>query len=355
MPLSTPNFDSIRSALLRDLQNLRADAHIKEDSDFFVRASSVASAVEGLYQHQSWVARQIFPDSADRDYLEQHAQVRGLMRKGATRAAGLLKLTGNPNATFKSGLIVSANELEYSIPLAGMLNSQGELVVEVLATQAGSRSNLLADTIGELMAAPMGIASKATFQEMKGGTDEESDSELLARLLDVIRRPPAGGNKYDYRRWALEVEGVVAAYVYPLRRGLGTVDVAITTQDGVVSTNTLKAVQAHIDDLRPVTAKDCLIFVPKKKEVAVSVNVQLADSSQLASFSTQINSVLQAYFARLIPGQMLYKSQLEALISDLPGVLDRQISAPSGNLKALENAEVVEWLSLGKVTVGLMP
>ena len=77
MPLSTPDFETIRGALLRDLQNLRADADVGPDSDFFVRASSVASAVEGLYQHQSWIARQIFPDSADRDYLEQHARVRG--------------------------------------------------------------------------------------------------------------------------------------------------------------------------------------------------------------------------------------------------------------------------------------
>ena len=60
MPLSTPDFETIRGALLRDLQNLRADADVGPDSDFFVRASSVASAVEGLYQHQSWIARQIF-------------------------------------------------------------------------------------------------------------------------------------------------------------------------------------------------------------------------------------------------------------------------------------------------------
>lgn len=55
----------------------------------------------------------------------------------------------------------------------------------------------------------------------------ETDAALLARLLDDIRRPPAGGNKHDYIKWALAVDNVAAAYCFPLAQGLGTVDVVI--------------------------------------------------------------------------------------------------------------------------------
>jgi len=55
----------------------------------------------------------------------------------------------------------------------------------------------------------------------------ETDEELLARLLEYIRRPPAGGNKYDYIKWALTIDNVAAAYCFPLGQGLGTVDVVI--------------------------------------------------------------------------------------------------------------------------------
>lgn len=58
-------------------------------------------------------------------------------------------------------------------------------------------------------------------------TYNEADSALLARLLDYIRRPPAGGNKYDYIKWALEIDNVASAYCFPLAQGLGTVDVVI--------------------------------------------------------------------------------------------------------------------------------
>nr|ELR5224534.1 phage tail protein [Providencia rettgeri] len=55
----TPTFDQIRDTFLNDLKNQLPDADIGTDSDYFVRASSVASVALGIYQHQSWIVRQI--------------------------------------------------------------------------------------------------------------------------------------------------------------------------------------------------------------------------------------------------------------------------------------------------------
>lgn len=62
-------------------------------------------------------------------------------------------------------------------------------------------------------------------------TYNETDSSLLARLLEYIRRPPAGGNRYDYVKWAKAIDNVAAAYCYPLAQGLGTVDVVIVANE----------------------------------------------------------------------------------------------------------------------------
>ncbi|WP_230397170.1 baseplate J/gp47 family protein [Pasteurella multocida] len=105
------------------------------------------------------------------------------------------------------------------------------------------------------MSAPVGVQTDVTLSNVVGGTDAESDTSLLERLLELIRRPPAGGNRYDYRNWALSVDGVDAAYVYPLRRGLGTVDIAITSNNDLPSSETIERCQAFIDEVRPVTAK----------------------------------------------------------------------------------------------------
>jgi len=59
----------------------------------------------------------------------------------------------------------------------------------------------------------------------------ETDAALLARLLEYIRRPPAGGNRYDYIKWATAVDNVAQVWCYPLAQGLGTVDVVILANE----------------------------------------------------------------------------------------------------------------------------
>lgn len=55
----------------------------------------------------------------------------------------------------------------------------------------------------------------------------EEDADYLARILDDIQNPSAGGNLYDYRKWAEAINGVARAYVLPLAQGDGTVDVVV--------------------------------------------------------------------------------------------------------------------------------
>jgi hypothetical protein len=59
----------------------------------------------------------------------------------------------------------------------------------------------------------------------------ETDAELLARLLSLLRLPPAGGNKNDYEQWALSIDHVAAAWCFPIAQGPGTVDVVIMADE----------------------------------------------------------------------------------------------------------------------------
>ncbi|WP_233201082.1 baseplate J/gp47 family protein [Chromobacterium alticapitis] len=361
MPLSTPDFASLRDALLRDLQNLRADAAVSPDSDNYVRASATAGAVEGLYQHQSWIARQIFPDSADSEYLEQHARLRGIIRKPATAASGTLRINGTAGAVITGSLQLRVGEQLYATPLSKpdgspysvRLDDNKQAELPLFASQAGAAGNQPDNLPVELMQAPSGVNSKAQLLSMRNGLDAEDDAALLERLLELIRRPPAGGNQHDYRRWAMEVKGVTAAYVYPLRRGLGTVDVVITAGGDLPSQEIIANVQSHIEDLRPVTAKSCLVLAPTPRPVDIDIALSLGGAN-LDSFTPLLQQTLQAYFAGLAPGERLVKSRIEALISDLPGVQDRQLNAPAGNVSPVADDKMVEWLRLGKLTVGTL-
>jgi uncharacterized phage protein gp47/JayE len=141
----------------------------------------------------------------------------------------------------------------------------------------------------------------------------ETDSAYLARLLDYLRRPPAGGNRYDYVKWAKEVDNVAAAYCVPLAQGLGTVDVIILANEATTGSETpnqelIDVVKAYIDDVRPVTASLVRVLGPEILDQDVTM-----DLSGTGADAAGIASDIATYIAALIPGQTLYLSHLYAI------------------------------------------
>ena len=199
------------------------------------------------------------------------------------------------------------------------------------------------------MAAPVGVSTDVVLNDGGGATNAERDSSFLERLLNKIRRPAAGGNRYDYKDWALEVDGVEQAYVYPLRRGLGTVDIAITADNGVPSDDTVRRAQEYIDQERPVTAKESKVVKPDVTKVNFNIQVKISGVA-LNDIKTAIRNALTDYFNGLIPGDDLIVSQCEAVVSDLIGVVDRRFIAPNANRKA-DVINKIEWFRLGEITV----
>ncbi|HEC1637559.1 TPA: baseplate J/gp47 family protein [Yersinia enterocolitica] len=353
MPHITPTVEVIRSNILRDIRNLLADADISENSDYYIRASTIASCVAGIYQDQGWIVRQIFADTADIEFLELHCRTRGIVRKPANTATGTIDLTGEPNATVASGLTVTRDALSFVTTQQATIGLDGKLTMTAQAATPGTGGNTAQVMSGTLSSTPDGVDTTVIIGIMRGGTDQESPEDLLARYLDLIRRPPAGGNKYDYKRWALEVTGVTAAFVYPLRRGLGTVDIVITSADGLPSETIIAATQAHIDDVRPVTAKSSLVMAPTIKTFDIDVNVTLSGITFDAA-ETLIKETLNNYVNRLMPGESFIRSQAEMLVSLITGVTDRQIISPINNVIPQVDGTVVEWLRVGTITVALL-
>ncbi|HFZ7942849.1 TPA: baseplate J/gp47 family protein [Salmonella enterica subsp. enterica serovar Birkenhead] len=349
MAYLTPDAEKIRADLLRDLKNQLPDADTGPDSDYYVRASSVASVAEGLYQHQAWVVRQIFPDTADSDYLALHARTRGLKKKPPTTAKGLADISGSPGSTLAAGSQIRGENLAV-MTTADVKFTGSTAEAPVTAVQSGASGNLVSPVMAELVSAPMGVNGRVVVKSLTGGTDEESDGELLDRLLDIIRRPPAGGNQYDYRRWAMEVPGVTSAWVYPVRRGVGTVDIAITSAGGLASDEIIRNVQAHIDDVRPVTARNALVLSPQLRRVDFDVVVQ-AQGVTLEQLRPEVEKTIRGAMARIAPGQPLIRSSIETLISLLPGVTDRTIVTPTANVIAQVDGKRLEWLLPGVISV----
>lgn len=350
-----PTFEEIRDAYLRDIKNLLPDAATDPDSDFFIRATALASAVDGLYHHQLWTARQVLPDTSDPEYLERHAALRGITRKPAIAATGELTVQGTPGSVIPSGESVrhTATNLTFLTAAQAVIGADGRAVVSVTAAQAGVMPVFSGEPV-LFVQAPEGVLSQAGLT-LSGGVAAETDAELLARLLDYMMHPPGGGNAYDYRRWAMAVPGISKAWAFPGRRGLGSVDVAVLGPDGPALPSAIAAAQAAVDAARPAACKDAWVLSPTPTPVAIKVAVRLDPAiTTLALFTAQLQDALAEAFKDLPPGGVVYRSRIESIVSGVQGVVDRVVKVPQANFVAVVDAQRLEWPRLGLVQAEAM-
>lgn len=139
-------------------------------------------------------------------------------------------------------------------------------------------------------------------------------AELLARVLEDIRHPPAGGNKYDYVRWAKEASPLVKnAWPVPLGQGPGTIDLVVLadaeeTGSEIPTAELLATVRAYIVDICPNDAKYLRVLAP---EVLLQ-NVTIVRSEATEPVATAIANITN-YLAGFLPEQTLFPAQLATL------------------------------------------
>jgi len=356
MPFPVKDYRQVKADILRDIQNQTRNwqqpPYVGDDSDFAMRGAATGNAIEGLYQHQQWIARQLMADTADLDYLIRHAAIRGITQKQAVAAAGTVQFSGTVGAPVPNGTGVQNNAgVAFVTTVAGVIGAGGTVSVAAQAVQAGSAGNQGANTPAALTNAPPGVSANAIILSMTGGADIETQEQLLARYLFDIQMPPHGGSEADYYRWALEVPGVSDAYIFGQRRTANSVDVVIEANGGVPSAPLIAAVTAYINDLsRRPPCVDLLVLGPTLVPVAVTAQITLSGIT-LADATTRINTVLAAWFATLSVGVSVPRAKLIALMMSVNGVTDVNLVAPAANVVILADSTHAQLATLGTVTL----
>lgn len=351
MALQLPDFAGLRERYLQEVRNQQPLAATGADSDHYVRASALAAAVESLHQHVWWLARQQFPDTADPDILDRQAGLYGLARKPASVASGTVTISGTSGTPVSAGLVLqSAAGVQYELTENSAVGGGGTVDMAAWALVAGTAGNLAAADPLTLVVPTAGITG-AVVVTMDGGEAAETDDALRARVLEVMRNAPAGGNAADYRRWAVEVAGIERAFVFAGRRGLGTVDVAIMTPSGLPSAGLITQVQDYIDERRPVTA-DVLVLQPDLVTVHITATVILSGTTLVAA-EAAARTAIAAYIDTLAPGDTVYLSRLIAAIQDVPGVTAVTLTAPAADVTTSIVSPDLELAELGTVTLAV--
>jgi len=358
MPYEPLDFNAILQALLDDYRNRVAGADVSAGTEIYTRCAITSGALWGLHYGIKFVEDQVFPDSADTENLKRHAATYDLYLKDPVVADdGLFRLTGTNGTVVAAGYsVVHADGTTYTTTSGGVV-AAGILDVEAECDDAGTAGNKSAGQDLTVQSPPVGLDSATEVQTaFTNGANVETHAALLERLLVRIRKGNAGGTAGDYEQWALSVAGCAFAYALPLRRGAGTVDVAVCQADSngdrtdpSVALRTL--VLAYINDVRPVTAD---VQVPALTWVATAVSVTvlvLDDGVDLADVDDAVTEAIKDVIRTVEPGGTLYRTSLIRAIGQVEGVLDYDLTVPAANVTSTVSDTVVQVLEPGVITV----
>lgn len=255
-------------------------------------------------------------------YLERFAAEREIYRKEGTKAHGEVTFTGEAGVEIPAGTLCSTiNGLMFITTELGTIGIDGTVTLPVEAEAVGDKYNILAGYITTMPVAIMDVTGVTNAEKFIGGTEVETDTELLARYLLVLRTPATSGNPYHYMQWALEVEGVGNVRVFPLDNGPGTVGVMPITSSGrAVDEDMIEAVIANIEEKRPIGAT-VSVYAPAEVMVTVTAEIEITSAVILADVLATYRAMFEAYIKdSVFKLQTVDYYKCLSMFYDIPGV-----------------------------------
>lgn len=308
-----------------------------DTADLAVRLYAAAAQLQSLYIYADWVLAQSFAQTASGEYLDRHAALRGVTRKGGTRANGVLRFripaALESDLTVPAGTVCSTAGLVRFVTTEPAVIEAGELYADAAAEAeaVGVSGNTAAGTVTVMTQAPVGVSGVSNPAAFSGGSGEEDDEALRRRVLESFRRLPNGANAAFYEQRAMQHEGVAAVSVIPRDNGVGTVTVVVASADGENDQALLTEVADDLQAVREI-AVDVSVTAPTVQTVDVSLCLRPRDGFSFDEAKTAVQSALGGYFTGRLLGTNVYRAALGNLVYDTGAVENYTLSEPAQDI-----------------------
>jgi len=315
---------------------------VADGCDMAVRMYAAAAQTEALYIYADWILRQCFPQSANGAYLDSHGLSRGITRKEGKKASGELVFFVNSAAVndilIPAGTVCMTSDGVSFVTLNDGVIAEGEKIcaVSAQALEAGERGNVPARTVNYMTNAPAGVEGCTNNFPIVGGEDEESDEAYRDRILTSYKLLSNGANAAWYKKKAQEIDGVSSVYVIPCARGTGTVDVVITSEEGIPTDSLIAQVQSVMDRERELCV-DVQVYGPGTVNLSIEAQVKVKTGYNAAAVIAEVKSALEDMFGGGILGRKLYCAEICDRIYHVDGVESYRLVSPDYDYAAQEN------------------
>ncbi len=296
-------------------------------SDIGIRMEVLAGEVFSLCCEVDWLKAQMFPTTAEGEYLDMHASQRGLSRKSGQKAEGEVDFYLSRQLSYDkeipAGTIVSTvgeNPVRFETTETIVITS-GRLSgnAPIRAVEVGEKYNVGVQTISVIVTPIAEVQSVQNDFRTENGTDEENDELLRKRILDSFVNISNGTNKAYYIAQAMSVEGVTSVGVVPKRRGVGTVDVYVSSANGTATTALINAVQEKLQEAREINV-DVEVHALSIILCDVYLILEVKSGYDFDTVKGSCEDAIRQYFNTLTGGESVYMSAIGEVVTHVEGV-----------------------------------
>lgn len=311
----------------------RAGYSADEASDVGIRIRVFAGEVYNIKVYMEWIKRQAFPQTAQGEYLDYHAQMRGLERKTAEKAVGSLLFALPEVSTVKveipAGTIVSTNGEEaisfQTTEYAYIDIGQKTVTVSAEAVEGGVKGNVMPNLISVIVTMTADNLSVTNLTAFTQGTDAEDDETLRNRIINSLKFITNGTNIAYYSALAKTINGVECVNVVPRKAGKGTVYVYISGKSTTLDSETVAKVKSLLSEQREVN-----VYVTVKPatllKCTIDVKVTLEDGYDIENVQSEVQAKIEEILAGYNVGQSLEEKVINDVLFHTEGIKDFEIS-----------------------------
>lgn len=322
-------------------------------SDLGVRMQTLAYQLAGFYRELEALQGNLFPDTAQGEYLDRHGACRGIPRKEAMPATGMLTFrreTGEGEKAIPAGTVCSVKSpemLRYRTTEEGLMG-EGETscTLPCVCLRPGRLGNQLAGrvTVVDMLLPGVTVTNEAAMQ---GGCDREEDEPYRRRILEAFSPLSNGANLAFYRDTALACPGVGSCGV---SFDAGQLTVAIWGELGEApSAETIWALQQRLESLREINTT-LQVQAAAAQAVTLQIEAMAAPHAQPAVALERCREEALRYLQELGVGKPLLRAALCCRLMALPEILNCRILAPTAD----QPCPATGVLTAGDVTVSAM-
>lgn len=358
----------------RDVEDIHADmlqAAVENDSKIDVRVGEpvwdatrpTAIIVSSQSREIVDAIRAAVPQLSFGTYLDEHAK--DLLedgRKPGVQAVVPVTLTSFVALTVPKGTsLYTGGDLRYTLDEDVVLVPPeeqpdpdylipGEASSTATASDIGIIYNVVEGAINLVDGDLKDLVRVTNGEAVIQGVDQESDSDLKARMRLVARNLSGAGNLDDYEAWALEATGITKAKVFRADPTPGSVTILVASKEGMPTAEQVAEAQAKVSAKGALIANN-IVLAPTALPISIEANITIETDAVFADVEVAFEQALQDYLAALaFSGDVIRYAQLFNLLIDQPGMVDVENLLVNGGTANITPG-TKEIATLGTVTL----